>query len=1371
MATFRDALEPETVLNGYKIETIVGGGGFGVVYRARHILLGECVAIKEYFPLELAVRRGNRVYPHSGSEALFTEGLQRFVYEGRVLVRFRDDPVIVSCRDLFKSSGTAYLVMEFEDAPPLSELLRSRESHGQPLSEKELLDLMIPLTEGLERVHASAVFHRDIKPSNILVRKSGGGPVLIDFGAAKQNVAIQTKSLAPFTPGYAAPEQVGEGSIGPWTDVYGLGAVMWRIVACAVSRKSLQPGRAEARAYADLQGKEDPLVKAHLLGEGRFSPRVLDMIENCLELNENERIRDTSELLELLRDAKRNKFVPEATTDSPLHNAARANEPRAIEVLCRAGCEPSAANDQGQTALHIASQADNPEAIKALLEANADIVAYDRSGDTPLHTAALNGAIRSIEVLAAAGAAVDDTNNDRYTALHLAAREGQVTAITALLAAGADVLAGEGERGTPLHLAAEVGQATSITALVEAGARGDALDEDWHTPLHLAARGGHASAIKPLVEWGKPDFGDSEETLLNLAVQSGHLAAVEALLETGFGTHCGFGLEGPTPLHWAARRGDVAMIKVLLGAGADVCIQDEQGETPLHWAASAGQAEAINELVAAGAFVGAKNRDDMATPMHLAARARQVIAVEALLAAGANVLAITMDGETPLDWVQPGDERTRQSLVAAGAEYGSTWRVDPDDPLVPHSSLQHMLGRMAPRVSGVWITSRPWDWVTYGAGEMIQVRVDFDTTIEVTGSPQLALNLHGATRYASTRLSCIDESPHFSSLYFRYGVGVEDAAPDGINIASDALTLNGGSIRSVHGAQAVVDLGTHAIQHEARHGVDGSVATSTRARLRPFGRNAAKHGVDGSVATAPRVSWVHIINQPLRGTVYGAGETITVSVGFNMLIDVTGSPQLALNLDGATGYASFALRHFRESASSSLWFNYQVGVEDTAPDGIKIAAGALTLNSGSIRSIAGANAVLSLGTHAIRHDTKHKVDGNIATVPRVSGVWITSGPSNGKAYGVGEYVAARVDFDIPIEVTGSPQLALQVGACARQAGYSASRVDGSSLFFWYRVQAEDVAPEGIAVSTDALTLNGGSIRSTAATPAVLDLGSHAIRHNTKHKVCGSIAIAPKVSGVWITSGPSNGNAYGAGENIEVRVDFDIPIEVTGSEQMALQVGACARYASLSFYEDKILYFGYQVQAEDAAPEGIAVSTDALTLSGGSIQSRWPARAPAVLDLGSHAIRHDRMHKVNGSIATVPEVRRVVVDPPSNGTVFVAGENIGVRVDFDLPVEVTGSPQLALQVGACTRRARYSGRSMDCSSLIFNCRVQADDAAPDGIAISADALALNGGSIQSSAAAPAILDLGSHAIQHDPKHKVDGTMFDERHQICNEASRT
>ena len=625
-ATYRDALEPGTDLNGYSIDTIVGGGGFGVVYRARHKLLRGYVAIKEYLPLELAVRHANGVHPREGAGALFREGLRRFVNEGRLLVGFRDDPAIVSCRDLFEANGTAYLVMEYEDAQPLSELLHSRESQGQFLGEKELLDLMIPLTESLERVHASSVLHRDIKPSNILVRRNGGQPVLIDFGAAKQNVAVQTKSLAPLTPGYAALEQVAEGDLGPWTDLYGLGAVMWRIVAGASGREPLQPVSAETRAYAVLQGKEDPLLRAHLLGQGRYSPLILAMIEKCLELNEKERIRDSSELLALLRLAGAGQFAPETEGNTPFHNAAHANHPRAIEVLCRVGGELDAKNKLGETALHVASQADHLAAVQALLQADADITARDRSGNTPMHAAARGGAVMTINALAAADAEVDAANNDEHTALYLAARASEVTATKALVAAGADANA-------PLHTAARAGQAAAIEGLLAVGAEIGLPDDDGYSALHLAAREGHTTAIKTLIEWGAdPNDGDDEaETPFVLAAKAGHLAATKALVEAGL-SPVSFGLPEPSPLHWAARRGDVAIISVLLAAGADVFDEDEDGNTPLHWAAEAGQAAVIETLVAGGAIVWARNKFSDATPLHLAAKSGSVATIDALVA-------------------------------------------------------------------------------------------------------------------------------------------------------------------------------------------------------------------------------------------------------------------------------------------------------------------------------------------------------------------------------------------------------------------------------------------------------------------------------------------------------------------------------------------------------------------------------------------------------------------------------------------------------------------------------------------------------------------------------------------------------------------
>ena len=297
-----DAL-PRGAARAYTIEAVLGHGGFGIVYRARHNELGNVVAVKEYLPIELALRKGASVHPRSAAcRAGYEDGLRRFRDEARALIEFQSHPSIVSCRDFFRANGTAYLVMEYEQGMPLSELLRRREAAGRPFDEADLLAVMVPLLEGLQRVHEADMLHRDIKPSNILVRRADERPVLIDFGAAKQMAAEHSKSLAPFTEGYAALEQVGEGKLGPWTDLYAAGAVMWRIVAgCNPPWEPPHPVKVEKRATAALRGETDPMPAARKLGAERFSAGMLEAIDRCLKLNEKERVRGCRELLGLLR--------------------------------------------------------------------------------------------------------------------------------------------------------------------------------------------------------------------------------------------------------------------------------------------------------------------------------------------------------------------------------------------------------------------------------------------------------------------------------------------------------------------------------------------------------------------------------------------------------------------------------------------------------------------------------------------------------------------------------------------------------------------------------------------------------------------------------------------------------------------------------------------------------------------------------------------------------------------------------------------------------------------------------------------------------------------------------------------------------------
>ena len=328
----RHALPPGTVLNGvYRVEAELGQGGFGIVYRAHHTELDYPVAIKEYLPAELAIREGRSVHPRSADcREHFQEGMRRFLEEAKQLIAFRNHPNIVSCRDFFRANGTAYLVMEYEEGLPLSELLRAREKEGRPFGEEDLRKVMVPLLEGLRQVHEAGVLHRDIKPGNILVRRKDERPVLIDFGAAKQNFAERSKSLAPFTEGYAAIEQVGEGKLGPWTDLYAVGAVMWRMVAGGNPPfEPPNPVKVESRTHAVLRGEADPMPSARELGRGRFSERVLGAIDQCLELREGDRVQGCAELLGLLRTDE--KTVPAAAEPRPAEEV-KFQPPREAEA-------------------------------------------------------------------------------------------------------------------------------------------------------------------------------------------------------------------------------------------------------------------------------------------------------------------------------------------------------------------------------------------------------------------------------------------------------------------------------------------------------------------------------------------------------------------------------------------------------------------------------------------------------------------------------------------------------------------------------------------------------------------------------------------------------------------------------------------------------------------------------------------------------------------------------------------------------------------------------------------------------------------------------------------------------------------------------
>ena len=223
----RDALPPGTRLREFELLEVLGRGGFGITYRGWYPNLGVNVAIKEYMPSEFAVREPNGdVYPNTRqSEEWYRWGLDKFLEEAKTLLRF-NHPSIVRVLQYFEGHGTAYMVMEYLEGQTLFALLHEQKT----LSEARLRALIEPILDGLDQIHATGYLHRDIKPGNIVLRDEDT-PVLIDFGAAYALTAEHSRTVAAFEmPGFSPIEQysVTGQNYGPWTDLYAVGAVLYR---------------------------------------------------------------------------------------------------------------------------------------------------------------------------------------------------------------------------------------------------------------------------------------------------------------------------------------------------------------------------------------------------------------------------------------------------------------------------------------------------------------------------------------------------------------------------------------------------------------------------------------------------------------------------------------------------------------------------------------------------------------------------------------------------------------------------------------------------------------------------------------------------------------------------------------------------------------------------------------------------------------------------------------------------------------------------------------------------------------------------------------------------------------------------------------
>ena len=288
------ALPAGTQLEEFVIERLLGVGGFGITYLAKDSSLGRQVVIKENLPAQFCWRETHAltVRPrHTEGEDAdnFTYSLESFGKEAATLASL-DHPGIVKVLRSFEANGTAYFVMPFVKGTALDEQIRARQERGQDFTEDELGGMLWRVLDALAHLHDRGIYHRDIKPGNILIT-AAGEPVLIDFGAARQRLSERSLTVIE-SAGYTPFEQLQtRGKIGPWSDIYALGATLYKAITGET------PPKAADRAFDD---PELPLMQRGEL-RARHMGKLLASIDKAMAPKASDRFQNASDWLEQIK--------------------------------------------------------------------------------------------------------------------------------------------------------------------------------------------------------------------------------------------------------------------------------------------------------------------------------------------------------------------------------------------------------------------------------------------------------------------------------------------------------------------------------------------------------------------------------------------------------------------------------------------------------------------------------------------------------------------------------------------------------------------------------------------------------------------------------------------------------------------------------------------------------------------------------------------------------------------------------------------------------------------------------------------------------------------------------------------------------------
>ena len=283
----KNTLSPGTMLRQYRLEKVIGQGGFGITYLAYDTELQRNVAIKECYPRDFVSRDGTTVVPTGSDTKIdYDWAVEKFIAEATTLAKFRHPGIVQVLQILKGENNSAYMVLEYIEGQSLDQWLKSLPALP---TQAQLEAVIEPMLNALSAVHKAEFTHRDIAPDNIFIRKNGEA-VLLDFGAAKLTAAQHSKTMHQIVKnGYSAPEQYyEEGRQGPWTDIYAFSATLYRCLSGS------KPVDAMARLDALHNEEPDPLQPLEEMGLEGYEPGFLAAIAAGLSPQARNRPHDVA---------------------------------------------------------------------------------------------------------------------------------------------------------------------------------------------------------------------------------------------------------------------------------------------------------------------------------------------------------------------------------------------------------------------------------------------------------------------------------------------------------------------------------------------------------------------------------------------------------------------------------------------------------------------------------------------------------------------------------------------------------------------------------------------------------------------------------------------------------------------------------------------------------------------------------------------------------------------------------------------------------------------------------------------------------------------------------------------------------------------